>query len=456
MNFSSIKKAHFVGIGGIGMSALARVFLDRGIAVTGSDMKANDNTRLLEKAGAQIEIGSQKGTFVTKNTDVVIYSSAVPVSNAERQAADTLGIPEYDYHEALGIYTQDAYNAVVTGSHGKTTTTAMLGSILAKTKLNPTVIVGSNIPGFEGNVRLGSEENNVIEGDEYNKGVLYLHPTTVVLTNIEWDHPDIYPTESEYIDVFQDFVNKLPSEGHYIYNADDHNSVEHIMKPECPAASFGIENQNADLVAKNIKIAHGRQIFRLVYKGQELKDFNITIPGTYNIYNALAASLAALEMGVPQDTIKDALATFKGAWRRFEKIGEFAKATVISDYGHHPTEIEAVIKAAQEFYENSQIIVYFQPHHKSRTRSLLLDFVHALDQSQYKHLILHEIYDVPGRTEDDAISSKDIIKKMKNKNVDFVDDFDSGLEIAKKKLGKDDVLLVVGAGDIDEEVRKRI
>lgn len=451
MEFKDIKKVYYIGIGGIGMSGLARLMMEKGIQVNGSDLVSNQAVERLQKQGVVIHVGKQEAKNITKDTDLVVYSSAVPVTHAQRQAAEKLGIPQMDYHEALGEFTKDATTIVVTGSHGKTTTTAMLASMLRKTDFNPSALVGAYVPGFEGNVHIGSLESYVLEGDEHAKGILYLHPSVVVLNNIEWDHIDVYPRESDYIEVFQDFVNKLPYDGRFIYNLDDHTIVEHIVKPECPAASFSINNQTADLYPKSIKIAHGRQIFKLVYKGNELKDFNIRVPGKHNVYNALGATLAALEMGVSQDTIKDVLAMYPGAWRRFEILDD-RKGLVVSDYAHHPTEVSATIAAAKEFYPDKKIVVYFQPHHKNRTRMLLPDFIHALEKSGVDQLLIHEIYDVPGRSDDETISSQDIVKRLKRDAV-YVDDFKKGCALLKKAQSKDTVIIAMGAGDIDMHVR---
>jgi len=358
MDIKKVKKIYFIGIGGIGMSGLAMILLHRGKSVFGSDITNNENVIKLVEKGANISIGEQLEEEITKDSDLVIYSSAIPEDSPQRKKAKSLGIEQLDYHNALGLLTNEGDNIVVTGSHGKTTTTAMLGLILSKTNFNPTVLVGSNVDSFEGNVYIGNDKNFVVEGDEYNKGILHLNPSAIVLTNIDWDHPDIYDDENHYIDTFQKFINKLPSNGQFVYNIDDHNTIVHIEKPECVCVCYGIENQQADLVAKTIKNAHGRQIFKLVYKGKELKDFNIKLPGKYNIYNALAATLTALEMGVSQNVIKDVLATFKGANRRFEIIGEKKGAIVISDYAHHPSELKALLSSMKEFYPDKKIIAY--------------------------------------------------------------------------------------------------
>jgi len=453
MEISKLKRVHFIGVGGIGMSAIAMLFLERNIKVTGSDLNTNKNVDALIKKGAKIVIGPHSADNVAKDTQLVIYSSAVEAINPERQKSDKLKIESLDYHAALGLLTAKADTVVVTGTHGKTTTTAMLGLILAKTDFNPTVIVGSNVKEFGGNLRIGDFNNFVVEGDEYRKGILELHPETIVLTNVEYDHPDIYEREEHYTAVFQDFINKLPRDGRLIYNMDDHNSHERMSKPDCHIATFSITNPRATLTPKNIKIAHGRQIFRLVYNGQELKDFNIKLPGRHNISNALAAALAALEMGVDQDTIKDALAVFTGAERRFEVIGTLNGGTVISDYAHHPTELTSVIQATKEFYPDREIIVYFQPHQKARTKELLSDFIHSLKTCPADKLYINEIYDVPGRSEGEKISSNDIVKGVTGKKIEFVESLEAGKKLMKKVTKKESVLLVVGAGDIDSAMR---
>lgn len=456
MNLKNLKKIHIIGIGGAGTSAVARFLLSQGVQVTGSDLIESEITRKLQQAGITVHIGENSKDNVEKGTNAVIFSSAVRETNPERQQAGKFKIPSYDYHEFLGMMTEKGDNVVICGSHGKTTTTALTGLILQYSQPKPTTLVGSPVRDFNySNILLGSDQRFVIEGDEYNKGILYLNPSSVVLTNVDHDHFDTYPNLSDYLKVFEDFVHKLPEDGHFIYNIDDKNIVEHIEKPHCHIATFGIKNSSADLFLKNHKIAHGRQIFKCVYKGTELKDFNIRLPGAYNLYNAMAAALLALELGVSQDAIKDTLATFSGAARRFEPIGFLKGATVISDYAHHPTALAEVIKATKEFYPEKRIIVYFQPHQKNRTKATLNEFADVLSKAEVSKFFLHEIYDVAGRSEDDKVSSQDIIKKIKNSKAEvvYVPDFESGKKLLKKEAGAEDLILIAGAGDVDSELR---
>lgn len=456
MNIKQFKKVHIIGIGGAGTSAIARLLLSQGVAVTGSDLNESQTTSSLIKLGAVVTIGAHKSENVTKGTSAVVFSSAVQETNPERQQAGSMKIPSYDYHEFLGIITDDSESIVVCGTHGKTTTTAMIGAILQNSKLKPTVLVGSQIRDFKNsNVSLGNPKSFVLEGDEYNKGLLYLNPHAVVLTNVEHDHFDTYPNVGDYFRIFEDFIQKLDDEGYFIYNADDRNTVERIERPHCHTASFGMKNSQADLFLKNHKIAHGRQIFKVVYKGNELKDFNIKLPGKYNLYNAMAAMLLALELGVNQDIIKDTMASFVGASRRFELIGNLKGAPVISDYAHHPTALREVVQAVHEFYPDKEIIVYFQPHQKNRTKNLLNEFAEVISALQVKKVILNEIYDVTGRTDENKITSQDIIKKAKSPiaKLEYAPDLETGFAMVKKSVNAESVLLVVGAGDIDAAAR---
>lgn len=457
MNLKIAKKVHIIGIGGAGNSAVARFLMSQGCVVSGSDISENESTKALQKLGAVISIGDHNKDNVTKGTNMLIYSSAVPETNPERQQAGKMKIPNYDYHEFLGKLTDGATTIVVGGTHGKTTTTAMLGLILGNSPLKCTTLVGSPIRDFDNsNLQLKDSKCFVIEGDEYNKGILHLNPQAVILTNVEHDHFDTYPEQADYFRVFEDFTQKIPDDGFFIYNADDRNTMEYIEKPHCQKASFGMKNTQADLFVKNYKLAHGRQIFKPVYKGVELKDFNIRMPGIYNLYNALGAMLLSFEMGVDPDLVKDALSSFIGATRRFEPIGLLKGAQVISDYAHHPTALEQIIKAAAEFYPDKRIIVYFQPHQKNRTRHLLNEFADVIGRCPAAKFFLNEIYDVSGRSEDIKVSSKDIIKKIKKSNAEviYVADLEEGKSQLKKEATPHDVILVIGAGDIDSAIRE--
>lgn len=478
MDLSKLKKIHIIGIGGIGISAVAKLLLSRDKVVTGSDMNDSDIIASLLSFGAKINIGQHNTNNLAKDVELVIYSDAVPEDNPERKAAVAHKIPSLSYFQFLGEYSKDKHTIAISGCHGKTTTTALTGLILDRADFDPTVIVGSKVKNWDGNLRVGGSDYFVVEGDEYRAHMLELNPQDIILTNIEFDHPDYYKDLNHTIETFQAFVNKLPADGHYIYNIDDPILRERIDKPNCEMATFGIENEAADLFAKNIKTDHGRIIFRPVYKGQELRDFNLQVPGRFNISNALGAALLALELGVSPEIIKDTLAQYKGVWRRFELVGKISNllpekngALVISDYAHHPTEVAATIKAAKEFYPDKRLIAVFQPHQIQRTRELMDDFVKTFLQCPADVVILSEIYDVAGREEKDVtkrVSSNDILdkivladsKKIMQGIIPSQYYYADNLEETKAKIltevQSEDVVLILGAGDIDKVARELV
>ena len=478
MDIFKLKKIHIIGIGGIGISAVAKLLLEMGKKVSGSDVHDSDIINNLKSFGADIKIGPQKADNVTKGTNLVIYTDAAPEENPERVQAKKLKIETMSYFDFLGEYSKDKYTIAISGCHGKTTTTALTGLILDKANFDPTVIVGSKVKNWDGNLRIGASEYFIVEGDEYKAHMLKLNPKAIILTNLEFDHPDYYRDLNQYIDTFQEFVNKLPQDGLLIYNLDDQNLYERLEKPNCRVLTFSITNQAADLFAKNIKIDHGRQIFRPVYKGQDLRDFNLQVPGQFNIANALGATLLALELGISPDVIKDTLAQYSGAWRRFEIIGKINKLTpdkngalVVSDYAHHPTEVAKTIQAAKEFYPDKRLLVVFQPHQIQRTRELFDDFVKVFSQSPADVVILSEIYDVAGREEKDVtkrVSSEDLLDKIvlteSKKLIAGVKPslyyYANNLAETKAKIltevQSNDVVLILGAGDIDQIARKLV
>jgi UDP-N-acetylmuramate--alanine ligase len=476
MDYNKLKKIHIIGIGGIGISAVAKLLLSQDKIVTGSDLNDSDIISTLKNFGAKIKIGLHKAENVTKDINLVIYTDAVPEDNPERVQSKKYKVESLSYFQFLGQFSNNKYTIAISGCHGKTTTTAITGLLLEKGNFDPTVIVGSKVKDWDGNLRIGDSEYFVVEGDEYRAHMMELNPKAIILNNLEFDHPDFYRDLTHYIDTFQDFVNKLPADGYFIYNRDDKNIKERLEIPNCHVLTFGLEDPSADLIVKNIKIEHGRQIFRPIYKGQELRDFNLQIPGKFNILNALGASLMALELGVNPDVVKSTLAQYTGAWRRFEIIGKISDLTpdkngalVISDYAHHPTEVAKTIQAAKEFYPDKRLLVVFQPHQIQRTKALFDDFVKTFAQSPADVVILSEIYDVAGREEKDVtkrVSSNDLLDKIviteSKKLVAGVKPslyyFASDLVETKAKIltevQSNDVVLIMGAGDIDKVARE--
>ena len=419
-----------IGIGGIGMSALAKLFLLNGKQVSGSDLHASDITRDLQKRGLIFHEG-HSASFIPTETELVVFSPAIPVTNVEYKRAIELGISVLSYVSALGELSKQYSTIVVTGTHGKSTTTAMLGLILETAGYDPTVIVGSFVPSFEhGNLRVGKSRFLVIEGCEHQANMLKLHPEMIVLTCIEADHLDFYKTLENIKQTFQKFVDQLGNNGIVVVNVDDPVSRE--LKIQNPIQY----NSDSD-VYKNLKLQ---------------------VPGAFNRYNATAATTAAMELGVPFETCQQTLESFKGIWRRFERVGKWNGCEVISDYGHHPTAIRVTLEAAREMFPNKKIILCFQPHQHSRTEMLFDDFVDALSLADA--LVLPEIYRVEGRTEDESVSSKNLVEKIQQYNpnlpvyyaVDF-SEAEQKLEMLVKNT-PNSVVIIQGAGNIDDLARQ--
>lgn len=426
-NFKQIKKIFFVGIGGIGVSALAKLFSAQGgpaegWKIAGSDKYSSEITDDLKRQGIRVYIG-HKEKNLDLDTDLVIYSPAVKPEVPERKQAARLGIKQLSYPEVLGLISKTKYTIAVSGTHGKSTTTAMLGLILAKAGFDPTVIVGSKVGPFNNsNLRIGKSKYFVVEACEWRAHMLELEPKIIILTNIDKDHLDYYKTFKNLKEAFKKYVRKLPKSGSLVINADDKDCLEVAKSAKCRIIAYGM-NQPA------IK-------------------FTLQVPGQFNIYNALAASTCALRLGVKPEIIRKVLADFKGIWRRFEKIGERNGALIISDYAHHPTAVKETLKAAKEFYPQRRLVVVYQPHHFDRTKRLFKSFIGAFNKADL--VILNEIYDVPGREVKKEISSKDIVRELKKQKIKsiFTKDLEQTKKVLLENIQKKDLVLIMGAGDI--------
>jgi UDP-N-acetylmuramate--alanine ligase len=437
---------HFIGIGGIGMSALAKFLVSKEKHVTGSDVHDSEMVQDLNKKGIQVNIGHDSSN-VLDGVEVVIYSSAVPSTNPEREAARARGIPEVSYAQFLGEVSKNFSTIVITGTHGKSTTTALVGLMLEAAGYDPTVLVGSFVPTFpDKNLRIGKGRFFVVEGCEYQANMLNLHPEMIVLTNIEEDHLDYYRDINHIRETFQIFADKLIGKGMMILNADDAESMK--LKVERPI-TYGYEN-NADYNATDRLTEKGSQSFA-VRREEIIGRLKLIIPGTHNVMNAIAATAAAMELGIPFETCARVLETFPGIWRRFERVGTWREADVISDYGHHPTAVKKSIEAAREFFPGRRIVLCFQPHQHSRTKALFDGFVEVLQLAD--ETVVAEIYDVAGRNEEHEMSSRLIVEKIKTENpgahVMFSSNFDAVRSALEQVVRSNDVLIVMGAGDID-------
>jgi len=452
MDLSKIKKVYFSGIGGIGVSALARIMLHLHKKVIGSDIVQSETTDKLKKEGAKI-ILSQEPKNITKDIDLFIYSPAEETNHPERKEAKKLGIKQYSYSEFLGLISKDYHTVSICGTHGKSTTTAMTGWLLEKGGVDPMVIVGSKMKSWDDNLRLGHSDILVAESCEWKSHMLEISPEIILINNIEWDHPDYFKSLDQTVSVFQKYVNKLTKNQLLIINADDKASKK--IKTKSKVFSFGIQNSKANLLAKNIIInpkTH-TQTFDVYLFNKKIDNYSISMPGIINVYNALASIAVAINFEISSVEIKKALKSFPGIWRRFENVGKYKGATVISDYGHHPTAVRQTLKAARDFYPNHRIVLAFQPHHHSRTLSLVKDFVKCFDNADI--LILEEIYAVPGREQEKeikSINSEDLIKKIQKHNpkleILYSKDNEEMLKRIDQNVKKKDVLIIMGAGNI--------
>ena len=463
MTIQDSENIYCLGIGGIGVSGLARMLFAMGKNVRGSDLRESQITNSLVKLGIPVIIGHAVANLDPK-PDLVIYSQDVTAGSpgyVELAEIDKLNIPKLTQAQALGELMAGKYGIGVTGTNGKSTTTAMLGLILQVANLDPSVLIGSNLAPinetekFKANARLGQGKFFVAESDEYHRKMLENHPQMIVITNVAEDHLDYYQDLGEIKQAFLEYILSLPKDGVVIYNADDHNAVEVGRRAQCHKFTFGIHHY-ADLQAINLKTDNSKQIFDLHFDDQKIGEFELGVPGAFNVSNALAAALAAIKLGVKIDVIKKVLSEYAGLWRRFEKVGEIHGKTIISDYAHHPVAVAGTILAAKQFYPGKKILVVFQPHHRNRTKLLFNDFVDSLMEAD--EVIVTEIFDVAGREHGENISSRDLVValKAKKENSTYAANLDETAKLIQSKLPNYDVALMMGAGDIDSLARKLI
>ncbi|WP_456402814.1 UDP-N-acetylmuramate--L-alanine ligase [Persephonella sp.] len=435
-----VRHIHFIGIGGSGMNGIAQVLLNQGFTVSGSDLKESQTVLNLKKMGATVYIGHDPKNI--EGADVVVYSSAVQMDNPELVKAKEVGIPTIPRGEMLAELMRFKYGIAIAGSHGKTTTTSMVGTILGKTGYDPTVVIGGKLEAYGSNAKLGRGEFLVTEADESDGSFLRLTPTIVSINNIDLEHLGFYKNLSDIKKAFIDFANKVPFYGAVVLNIDDPNIQEILPEIEKKVIKFGIEN-SGDFTGHNLKIVDGRYRFTV----NDFGDIHLSIPGKHNVYNALAAVSICIELGVPFCVIKEALENFKNANRRFE-IKYNKEITVIDDYAHHPTEITATLTAAKELFNGRRIIAVFQPHRYSRTFSLYGEFVKSFKDSDVT--IITEIFPA-GEKPIDSVSGKkmaDDIRDTYSHAVFYGEDLNKTFNLLKNIVKKDDVVLILGAGNI--------
>lgn len=448
LDFLSSKetKVHFIGIGGISMSGLAEILLQKGYRVSGSDMKASEITLKLQSMGAEIYIGHKAENVV--NSDLVVYTAAIAQDNEELLNARKLNIPLMTRAEFLGkIMNGHKYNVAVSGTHGKTTTTSMLSHIAVHADLDPTILVGGELDLINGNVRTGSSEYFITEACEYKKSFLSFFPYIGIILNIDADHLDFYKDLDEIEDAFYNFAKLIPDDGYLIANNEDERIQNIIKKVNCSIITFGLTS--GDFTAASIVFdSLGNAAFDVVHNNNVIGKVHLNVPGKHNILNALASLSCAYILKIPMDSALKGLETFGGTHRRFEIKGVKNGITVIDDYAHHPTEIKATLNAALNFPHN-RIFCVFQPHTYSRTLALLNDFSKSFFNADT--LLLADIY--AAREKDTGIiSSKvlgDKIRELGVKCTNF-NDFNSIVQYLNKEVSSGDIILTIGAGDINK------
>ena len=444
--YSSVKKIHFVGIGGIGMSAIAEILLSQGFKVSGSDLNQSENTDHLEKLGAVINFGHDEKNI--GDAEVVVYSSAVkPSENPETLEAQKRGMPLLRRAEMLAEVSRLNYTVGVSGTHGKTTTTSICGLALIKAGYDPTVIVGGRLRGFGGtNARLGKGDWTVVEADEYDRSFLQLLPTVAVINNLEAEHMDIYEDMNDLRETFSEFANKVPFYGFVAVCLDDPGVKGILNLIKRKVITYGL-SRHCDYRAEKIEFAENRSKCEIIERGQSLGELNIMIPGMHNVKNTLAAVAVARELGIDFENIGDAVAEFTGVMRRFEIKRDRDGIMVIDDYAHHPTEIAATLKAARNGWDK-RIICIFQPHTYSRTQRFYKEFGISFDDADI--LMVTDVY--PAREKPiEGVTGKliaDVAINSGHRNVHYVEDLDSLVPEVRKIAGEGDIILTLGAGNI--------
>jgi UDP-N-acetylmuramate--alanine ligase len=457
---------HLVGIGGAGISAIARVLLGKGFVVSGSDRQMNELTAVLATEGATIYEGHRAENIA--GAEALIISSAVPPDNPEVMSARTLGLPIFKRADILGQLMADSISIAVAGSHGKTTTTGMIAQILLQAELDPTVIVGGTLPLLGSNGRYGEGDYFVIEADEYDHMFLGLKPEVAVVTSVEHDHPDFFPTPADYLNAFRQFVGLLPDGGHLIACADDagvQTLLTGLPLTGVEITTYALAQEGtavaADFLAQDCRPNPlGGMDFVVEENGQLVGLARLRVPGEHNVRNALAAIIVSLDLGVDFTTIRQALAEFGGMGRRFQILGEVGRVTVVDDYAHHPTEIQATLAAARQRFPGRRLWAVWQPHTYSRTRLLRQQFAQSFGQAD--RVIALDIY---RSREQDTLGMETplVLEGMDHANARYIPDRRDAADYLLDRVRPDDVIVTLGAGDGDvvgrwvlEGLRKRV
>ena len=445
--FKQSRHVHFVGIGGVGMSGIAEVLLHLGHTVTGSDITESETARRLVRLGAVVTYG-HRAEAIDPNTDVVVISSAVKYSNPEIVQARSLKIPVIPRAEMLAELMRMKWGIAVAGTHGKTTTTSLIASVVSRARLDPTVVIGGRVHALGSNAQLGRGDLMVAEADESDGTFLLLSPAIAVVTNIDPEHLDYYGDMDRVKSAYLEFMNRVPFFGTTVACLDDVTVRSLLSQVRKRVITYGTA-PDADYVARDLSVCGMETRFLVEHAGTVLGELMVRLPGRHQALNALAAVAVAAELDIRFESVRDALAEFGGIHRRFEVCGEAGGIMVVSDYGHHPAEIRATLAAAREGF-GRRLVVLFQPHRYTRTRDLFGAFLDAFDAAD--QLVLTEVYPA-GEEPIEGVTSEVLyfaLKRRGHLDVEYVHDYSMMATAVAPLLRPGDLVIVLGAGSIHE------
>lgn len=446
INIDDYSNVHFIGLGGISMSALAEILIDKGVKVSGSDSKDSAILKKLRTKGANVYIG-HKSENITDDLDLIVYTDAISSDNPEFLEAKNKSVMTIDRGNFLGQLMKRYKNSIaISGTHGKTTTTGMLSTILHSTDLDPTILLGGELDCINGNVRIGSDDLILTEACEYKGNILKFHATIGVILNVEADHLDYYKDLDEIIETFKGFVNKIPKDGQVIVNGDDPSALETVENAVCKVLTFGIENDSTYKASEVTFNQAGVSFFNLTVDGDKTYPVILNVTGMHNVYNAIAAMASAHASGLDMEEVIKRISDYNGTHRRLEGKGSFRGVTVIDDYAHHPTEISATLKAVKNL-DVKDIWCIFQPHTYTRTKSLLKEFSESFSDAD--KVIVCDIY--AAREKDTGeIHSKQLVDLLIENKVDamYFETFEQIKDYISENVKSGDLVLTMGAGDV--------
>ena len=435
------RKGYLIGIGGVSMSSLAEVLLGMGLIVCGSDFNRSKNVIALEAKGIHVEIG-HRAENIPADADFVVRTAAVRDDNPEIKQAHAMNIPVFERTEAWGAISRDYGNAVcISGTHGKTTTTSMCTHILMAADKDPTVMIGGTLPLLNAGHRVGHGNVIVMEACEYYNSFLSFHPTVAVILNIEADHLDFFKDLYDVENSFRQFAERVPQDGYIVANYDDLNTMQTVMDVDRKKITFGLDPR-ADVHAANIEYIGANSHFDIIYKKRRFTDVTLHVPGEHNVKNALAATAAAICLGIRPTAVKYGLAGFNGAGRRFEFKGKYNGADVYDDYAHHPGELKCLLDTVEKLNYRRTVLV-FQPHTYSRTAALFQDFVKQLKRPDV--VFLAEIF---AAREQNTIGISSSALADEIEDACFFPTFEELEAELRRTAEPGDIILTVGAGDV--------